>query len=132
MKRRIKNQHGLTLIELIVTASFVAAAAIAVAEIFITVGNLTRQARNISSATATAQEKIEVYRDAGYASIPTGSSDFTSTLPTGLGSPKSGTAVVVEAPPGLKRVDILITYTEGKKAKKVQVTTYITQRGINR
>lgn len=128
------NQRGFTLVELVVTATLVAVASMAIIGIFITIGTLNRQSRNLAVATAIAEQKVETYRDAGYAAIPVGNpgEDFSSMLPTNFGNPKSAVANVTVVSPGLKRVDILINYTEGGTPKKVQTTTLMAERGINR
>lgn len=132
--RSSRNQAGFTLIELIITASFVAAASAAIVSIFITVGKINKQSRNMAIVTALAQEKIEVYRDGGYAALAIGSptEDFSSKLPANLGSPKSAVTNVSLAQSGLKKVDIMITYTEEGRPKHIQLTTLMAEKGINR
>jgi type II secretory pathway pseudopilin PulG len=130
----LRNQHGFTLVELIVTSTYVAAASAAIIGIFIVIAPLNRESRNLAAATATAEQKIEIYRDAGYAAIPTGTpaEDFTSKLPANLGAPRSAIANVSEPQAGLKQVNIVISYSDGGKTKKVQTSTLMTPRGINR
>jgi type II secretory pathway pseudopilin PulG len=130
----IKNQEGFTLVELVVTAVFVAAASAAIIGIFIVTGKLARQSRNLAVATALAEQKIEVYRDAGYAALPTGTpaEDFSGSLPANFGGPKSAVTNVSLPHAGLKQVDVVILYTEDKRPKQVRLTTLIAQRGINR
>jgi prepilin-type N-terminal cleavage/methylation domain-containing protein len=129
-----QNQQGFTLVELIVTAAYVATASAAIIGIFITIGAINRESRNMSVATALAEQKIETYRNAGYNAVPIGTpaEDFSSKLPTNFGSPKSAVANVTTPSTGLKQVDIVISYTENKRPKKVQMSTLMTQRGINR
>lgn len=130
----LRSEKGFTLVELVVTATFVAITSAAIVDIFITVGKLNKEARNLAVATALAQQKLEVYRDSGYAAIPTGSPavDFTSSLPANFGSPKSAVANVTTPQAGLKKVDIVISYQEGGVPKHVQISTLMAQRGINR
>jgi type II secretory pathway pseudopilin PulG len=132
--RYLRSQNGFTLVELIVTATYVAAASAAIIGIFITVGKMNRYSRNMTTATALAEQKIEVYRDAGYAAIPVGSpaEDFSSQLPANFGSPKAAVANVTESPVGLKKVDVVITYTDDGRPKKVELTTLVAQKGIDR
>lgn len=132
--QKLNNEDGFTLVELIVTATLVSVASMAIIGIFTTIGIINRQSRNMAVATAIAEQKIEIYRDAGYEAIPTGSpaEDFSNKLPANFGAPKSAVANVTTVSPGLKRVDILINYTESGSPKKVQTTTLMTERGINR
>ena len=131
---RLKDQSGFTLVELIITATYVAAASGAIVGIFITISQLNRLSRNLASATAAAQQQMEIYRDGGYASVPLGdpAEDFTDKLPSQLASPRSATTAVTEIQPGLKKVVTKIRYTDGNKEKNVQMTTMIAQRGISR
>lgn len=130
-----RSEAGFTLIELITTATFFATAGAAIIGIFIQVGKLNRQARNLTLATQAAQQKIEFNRNAGYAAIPA-SDNFTNSLPAQLGSPRSAVASLTDLSPpqvGLKQLDITITYTEqGPATKTVKLTTLVTQQGINR
>ncbi|HEX7259750.1 MAG TPA: hypothetical protein VF272_02350 [Candidatus Saccharimonadia bacterium] len=130
----LRSQNGFTLVELVVTAVFVTVASAAIITIFIVVGKLNKQARNMAVATALAEQKLEIYRDAGYHAIPTGApaETFTGALPANFGSPKSAVANVTTPQAGLKRIDIIITYTDDKRTKNVQISTLMTQRGINR
>jgi type II secretory pathway pseudopilin PulG len=134
MFNRLKDQRGFTIVELVITASYTAAASAAIIGIFITVNTLNRQARNLAEATAVAQQKVETYRDAGYTAVPVGTpaETFTNQLPINLGSPKSAIANVTQLQNGLKQVDIRISYTDGRRTKNVYTSTLISQRGINR
>src|SRR3954466_6880310 len=67
-----RNQQGFTLIEVVITAVFVTAASAAIISVFITIGRMNKEARNMETATALAQQKIETYRNMGYSAIPTG------------------------------------------------------------
>ncbi|HSH31779.1 MAG TPA: type II secretion system protein [Candidatus Saccharimonadales bacterium] len=130
----LREESGFTLVELIITATFVAIALVAIVEAFVTVDKLNRQARNLAIATQLAQQKVESSRNLGYAAIPA-SEDFSSTLPANFGSPKQATtefADLTPAEPGLKRLNIVIYYHEGSVRKDVQVSTLVAERGINR
>ncbi len=134
VSEHLGNERGFTLVELIVTATYVAAASAAIIGIFIAVGTLNRHSRNLAVATALAEQKMETYRDAGYAAIPTGSpaENFSSSLPSNFGSPKSALANVTIVQPGLKQVDVILSYTEDGRPKTVRLRTLMAQRGINR
>lgn len=128
------DQSGFTLIELIVTASFVASLAILTVEVFISVGKTNRLARNLSIATQLAQQKIEMDRNAGYNAIPA-SENFSSLLPTNFGAPKSAIATFSDlspVQPGLKQLDVIVSWKDSGNIKTVKVTTLVTQRGIDR
>ncbi len=128
------TSSGFTLIEVVVTATFVSAVLLAIVGVFIMVGKLNRQARNLAIATQLAQEKVEVYRNTPFDSIPLGTpaEDFSSSLPSNFGSPKSAVANISQLQAGLIQVDIAITYREEGAPKNVQVTTLIAERGLNK
>ncbi len=135
MFRKLHSEEsGFTLIELVVTATFVATIATIAVEVFVSVGKINRLARNLSVATQLAQQKIEIDRNAGYNAIPA-TEDFSSVLPANFGAPKSATATFSDMSPiqpGLKQLDITITWKDAGNIKKVKVSTLITQRGIDR
>lgn len=132
--KNLKSSDGFTLVELVVTAVFISITLVAIINIFIFTGKLNKQARNLAVATALAEKKLEIYRDAGFNALPLGTpaETFTASLPASLGSPKSAVANISSPQAGLKQVDVMISYTDDKKTKKVQVSTYMAQRGINR
>ncbi|MBW3538229.1 type II secretion system GspH family protein [Candidatus Parcubacteria bacterium] len=132
--RLTKDESGFTLIELIITVTFVTIALVAIVEAFITVDKLNRQARNLAIATQLAGRQVEAARNLGFEAIPA-SQSFTAELPDNFGAPKSGSAEFVDlspAEPGLKRLNVVIYYHEGGIRKDVQLSTLITERGINR
>ncbi len=128
------DASGFTLIELIVTAAIVASISVSVTEIFIAAGSTNAQARNLAIATQLAQQKLESDRNAGYSAIPA-TDDFTSTLPSYFGSPKSAAANFSDlspADPGLKLLQVSISYNDRGKTKNVQASTLVAQKGIDR
>jgi prepilin-type N-terminal cleavage/methylation domain-containing protein len=135
-----RREAGFSLIELIVTATVLAVAAISLVTVFLTVGALNRRTRSMTLATQAAQKRVEIYRNQAFSTLALGTVDFTSELPASLGAPKSATATISDADPNsdppnpidLKRVDIDISYTDKGVTKKVQVSTLVAKRGINR
>lgn len=131
--RYLKQQGGFTILEMIAVATFVSIAFVAIVQIFITIQNLNRQNRNLTDAKLLAQQKIEQYRDSAYADIPTGTPavTFTSELPDALKEPRSATIDITEVETGLKKIDVYISYKD-PTTKRVELTTYVTEEGINR
>ena len=128
------RQRGFTLIEVVVTATFVATVLVAIVGVFVMVGKLNRQARNLSIATQLVQEKVEIYRNKPYSSIAIGTliEDFSANLPSNFGSPKSAVVNTSQVQDGLLQIDIAVTYREEGTPKNVQVTTLVAERGINK
>ncbi len=55
---------------------------------------------------------------------------FTSELPAELPNPKTGAAAITEPVPGLKRVDVTVTYRHAGQDKQVKVSSMIGIIGI--
>lgn len=128
-----QNSAGFTLVEVIVTAAFVATASVAIIEVFVAIGGLNRQARDMAAVTQVAQSEVEDYRNTPFDNIAS-NPDFTSALPANIAGPKTATATITDLDPtnhNLKQLDVAISYTEGGVHKDVQVTTLITRRGID-
>lgn len=127
------KQRGVTLIELVVACAVMGIAFLTIADLFVTVASLNRQARNLAIVTTLAQQQIEGFRNLSYNSIPIGSTDFSSALPANLGSPKTAAATVSETVAGnLKHIDVLVTWYEGHVQKRVELDTDIAVRGVDR
>lgn len=134
MKRYLNQQSGFTLVELVITATFVAAAVTAIVGLFIAVNSLSRQSRNLSTVTALVEQRIETYRNKPFAAIATGSpaETFTNALPAEIKGPRTAVVNVTQPQTDLMRIDVVVTYYEGKKQKRVEMTTLIARSGINR
>lgn len=130
--RAAKNQQGFTLIELVVTITFLGIAVGAVISTFALINRLSARARNLTGATQLAQQKIENYRNLSYSAIPAGTQDFSTELPGYLESPKAGSIQISEQEPGLKKLEVVVSYHEKGQPREARVATYVTERGINR
>jgi prepilin-type N-terminal cleavage/methylation domain-containing protein len=126
-------QSGFTLVELVITASILAIASTGMVTLFTSAEALNRQARNLTVAGQLAHEKLENARNTLYNGLSVGTTDFSSSVPEALPAPKTGTVTVIEVDPlGLKRVDVAITWTDSGKTKRVQSSTLVARRGLNR
>ena len=130
MKQK-QNLKGFTIVELVISLVLIGFALIIISNIFINLGTINRQAYHLLLANNIAQQKIETYRQTAYNSIPTGSPavTFTDELPTSLRTPKNAYINISEIQPGLKQIDVYITYTDGA-TKNIEKSTYITQEGL--
>ncbi len=98
------------------------------------VEQLNRTARAQTIATEVVQQELEKVRNTPYANIGVGTTDLSSALsgyPT-LESPRSftKTVTVVDAG-GLKQVDFSLNYKIYHRTKTVQVSTEVSNIGIN-
>jgi hypothetical protein len=129
--------------ELVVAAAFMGIVIVAIADIFIALRQTNRAANNYTVAVEAAQQEMEELRNKAYSSIPTGTTDLTTSLlgsyPSLL-SPRSanttvsyintdGTASATDM--GLKRVNVTVTYTDRTGLRNVQFETWMANKGLN-
>lgn len=125
------NQKGFTIIELLVTMVVTGLIVAAVTTLFITIARTQRSTQLLETASRAGEQQIESLRNSTYNSLePDSTINFTSELPSNLPSPRSATARISEPSDDVKRVDVTITYKDGSKSKKVQLSSLIGQLGI--
>ena len=104
---------------------------IGVVNLYIAVETAQRKSYHLEVATRAGEAQIESLRNLQYGNLSTDSDiNFTNQLPEDLPSPKSANVHVSEPEEGLKRVDITITYKEGKGEKTVKQSSLIGIVGI--
>jgi prepilin-type N-terminal cleavage/methylation domain-containing protein len=128
---KFQNQIGFTIIELIVTIIVFGFVAAGLAEIFVSVTNVQRNANYLQIATTAAQSEVESLRNNNYDQIPNGNINFTNHLPTNLPKPCSGTVVVSQPITDLKRVDVTVTYNQDGHNNSVVLSSLIGIIGIS-
>lgn len=102
-----------------------------VATVFIGAQNTQHRTLVLEAATRAGQLQIESLRNNNYSSLVPGEDiDFTSSLPDVLPNDKVGTVKVSEPKPGLRRVDVEITYTNQGKDERVELSSLIGILGI--
>lgn len=85
------------------------------------------------AATRSAQREIEVLRNSTANNLINGQTiTFTNDLPSRLPGNKSGTVTVSEPSPGLKRVNVNVTYYDNGKKREVNLSSLIGVIGITR
>jgi len=104
--------------------------AVSIALINLAVAN--RVARDQTLANFVAQNQVESLRSIGYNAINAGTTNFTSSLPSILGSPKSASYTITANSPttGVKQIDVSISYTEYGKTRSLSYRTYIGELGV--
>lgn len=133
MLRITKNNtalNGFTLVELlvaiVVSTVLVGATALAITNLVA----LNGRARSLALSNASAQNKVEELRSAGYLSLSNGTYNFTSELPAGLKAPRVAEYTVSDVSTGLKQIDIAITYNDEGQPRTVNYATYIGELGV--
>ena len=133
MERLNSNNDGFTLVELVVVTAVVGLMIISLGNLFIGIGSIQRQADRLAIADRIAEDKIESLRNAHYNTLTNSppSLDFTNELPADLPTPRSGLITISEPNPGIKRLEVIITYKESSRTKTVQLSALIGNIGIS-
>jgi type II secretory pathway pseudopilin PulG len=119
------------MVELMVTIVVAGLVVLSVLSLFIAIDSLQAKTRRLEVATRAAEQQVESLRNNNYTLLAAGDTiDFTADLPDGLPSPRSGSVVIEEPEPGIKRVDVTITYRDGSNSRDVKVSSLIGQIGI--
>jgi prepilin-type N-terminal cleavage/methylation domain-containing protein len=127
-----RRRDGFTIVELLVS---IVIAGVIIPAVTIALTNLSavnRQARDQTLANFIAQNKIESLRSIGYNALNAGTTSFTSSLPSTMGSPKSASYIITADNPttGVKKIDISISYTDYGRAHNLSYRTYISELGV--
>lgn len=128
---RRTRESGFTLIELIVTISIMGLLIIGLVNLFITIEASQRKSYHLEIASRAGEQQIEELRNSQYGNLDVDDDiDFTDDLPEDLPEPRSGIVEVSEPEPGIKRVDVTITYKDGGGSKTVKQSSLIGVIGI--
>lgn len=126
-----RNEHGFTLVELMVTMIVAGIVITSISTMFLTIQRTQRRTAYLESATRAAQRQVEVLRNRQYNQLTPGVDiDFTSSLPDSLLAPRTGTVEVSEPTAGLRKVDITVTYRDGSDTRPVKLSSLIGVLGI--
>lgn len=126
-----KNTHGFTIPELLVVMAIIGVLIAGIASVFISAGQTQARARLLDTATRAGQLQIESLRNYNYTNLTPGEDiNFTDTLPSTLPPDKQGIVRVSEPEPGLRRVDVEITYTTQGREERVALSSMIGILGI--
>lgn len=128
----MKNkEQGFTLVELLVAIVVIGFMVVGVTSLYITLENTQNRTKMMETATRAGEKKIEELRNGHYNSLENGSViDFTDELDPSLHEPRSATVDVSEQTEGVKRVDVNITYNDGKSSKEIELSSLIGILGI--
>lgn len=125
------NASGFSLIELIVAMTVFGLMAIGIINLFIGIDAMQRRAQRIETATRAAESEIESLRNNHYNSLESGTTlDFSDELPESLPAPRTGEVVITEPTPGLKKLEVTVTYNQQPQGKSITLTGLIGSIGI--
>jgi hypothetical protein len=89
------------------------------------------RSQHLDMATRAARTEIESLRNNGYNSLTPGTNiNFTSSLPSELPKGKTGTVVISQPLPELRRLDVTVQYTDFGKQQTVTLSSNIGVIGI--
>ena len=127
----MKDQKGFTIVELLATVLVFGIVAVGLATLFYNLQYTQRQANYMDAATRAAQRQVEVLRNNSYNSLTVGQTiNFTNDLPASLPKSKSGTVAVSEPSPGIKRIDVNVTYTDAGRTQTINLSSLIGVIGL--
>ena len=128
------DMGGFTLIELLITIIVLGIVITSLAGMYYIVQVTENKSVLYDLAVRDARTEIEDLRNNGYNSLSTGTFNFT--LSPGLPSNAIGTVDVCDpaltnpCPPGLKRIDVTVTYTVYGQQQSVELSSNIGIIGI--
>jgi len=129
----MKHSDGFTIVELVATIVVFGIASLGIANMFYSMQSIQQQSSHLDIATRAAQREVEMLRNETYNALVVGQPiNFTSDLPSALPKNKSGIVTVTEPSPGLKRVDVSVTYSDGSKQQQVQLSSIIGVLGLSK
>jgi len=123
------HEHGITLIELVVSITVGAIFIASIIGLFIAIGSSQRNVWYLDVATRTARSEIENARAKGVNLLTEGNTDITNNLPSALPQDATGVMNVGSVFAGRSRlVTVTITWSGG--AKNVTLTGVVGRKGL--
>lgn len=125
-----KSIRGFTVIELLVA---IAVFGIVVPALAMGINNLiilNNRSRDLALTNLIAESKAESLRNAGYNSLPTGTTDFSNELPAELASPKTASFTVSNPRPGIAEITITINYRDYNQTRTHKYKTIVSELGV--
>lgn len=128
--RVARPQTGYMTVELLIAIIVGAILLLALNNIVVSQGYLAQRSRDMNTANAYAEQKIEGIRSQGYLGISNGTTNLTNELPSELKGPRSATLVVSDQSPALKKLHLTITYNQQGTIRTESYVTYIGELGV--
>lgn len=126
-----KSSTGFTIPELLIVMVIIGVVITGVASVFMSAQQTQARTRMLDTATRAGQLQIESLRNYNYSNLVPGEDiDFTDALPATLPPDRAGVVRVSEPEPGLRRVDVDITYSMNGRQERVALSSMIGILGI--
>jgi Tfp pilus assembly protein PilW len=126
----MKDQEGFSIVELVIA---IVVGVLLILSMNFIVNNyihLGQRGRNLTTANAYVEAKVEALRNAGYNGLNTGTTNLAAELPAQLTGPKSGTMVISQPQDGLKQIDISIAFNDNGNSRTYTYKTYVGELGV--
>ena len=128
--KQSNSQSGFTIIEMLVTIILFAILVPTIVGFINTISSLNDRAKDTAVVNSLVENKIESLRSAGFRTIDTGSTDFSTELPSILSNPKSASYNVTEISPSVKQIDITVNHTTAGGLNTLTYRTYVGEIGV--
>ena len=126
------DQAGFTIVELLITIVIIGIAGIGIGSLFYATQYTQVRSQHRDLATRAAQRRIEYMRNSSYNTLTAGTTqNFTADLPSGLPGAKSGVVEITEPTPGIKKLNVTVTYTENGRQRQVKMTSTVGLIGLS-
>jgi prepilin-type N-terminal cleavage/methylation domain-containing protein len=125
-----KAENGFTIIELLIAIAVVAILVPTLIGFVTTLNRFNDRARDMAIVNALVENKVESLRSIGFSGITDGTTSFSSELPTTIGTPRTATYTVTTPNPGIRQVDISVSYDDHGIQQATTYRTYIGELGV--
>jgi prepilin-type N-terminal cleavage/methylation domain-containing protein len=130
MFRKPTQQSGFTLVELMAAVVTFGVVSVGLAGLFLSLQNVQRESAYLESATRAAQQEVESLRNNNYNQL-VDNTTLAFMVPSTLPQPRSGSVDISEPTPGVKRVNVTVSYTDHGEKRDVKVSSLIGVIGIS-
>lgn len=125
-----KAENGFTIIELLIAIAVVAILVPTLIGFVTTLNRFNDRARDMAIVNALVENKVESLRSIGFSGVNDGTTSFESELPTTIGTPRTATYTVTTPNPGIRQVDISVSYDDHDTQQVTTYRTYIGELGV--
>src|SRR4051812_16905486 len=109
---KLKNADGFTLVEVLVAIIVFGIVILSLSQVTTSYTHISKQGRFLNIANSFIEAKVEGLRNAGYNSLPTGTTNLTSSLSTQLPPSRSASMTVTQPSDGIKQVALQVSYND--------------------
>lgn len=140
MSKIVNDSSGFSIVELLITLIVIGIVFGAFMVTFTAIQSIHKKSTDMHAANTLAFAKVQQYENTSFNNLPNTTpqnslqsvEDFSSSLPTYLASPRSGTVYINTVSPSLKQVIVNISYGSGSGQQTVQYANFIQKNGLGR